>query len=145
MGLQLVDTNVLVYAYDRSEPEKSLSAEKVFDNLARQGSLVLSTQVLAEFFVIVTRRIVAPIPVEQAVRSVGRYLSGFPVLPVTGPIVREALRGVTQHGLSYWDAQLWATARLNQIEIIVTEDVPGHQEIEGVRYLDPFRDFHDPA
>ena len=53
----LVDTNVLVCAYDRSEPEKQNCALQVLDRLATSGLGVLTSQVLAEFFVAVTRRI----------------------------------------------------------------------------------------
>ncbi len=136
--LSLVDTDLLVYPYDNSEMEKSVIAEQLLDRLARRESLVLSSQVLAEFLVIVTRRIPTPLSVEDAIGSINRYLSGFSVLDVTGPVVREALRGVSQHGLPYWDAQLWATARLNQVEVILTDDTPGQTEIEGVRYVNPF-------
>ncbi len=136
--LTLIDSNVLVYAYDRSEMEKSITARNIIDNLARKGLLVLSSQVLAEFFMAVTRRIPHPLPVGEAARSVLRYAADFPVVPVTGPIIREALRGVTAHGLSYWDAQVWATARLNQIETVITEATPARGELEGVRYVNPF-------
>lgn len=138
-GYVLADTNLLVYAYDRSEPEKSIVARDTIDSLARSGRIVLSTQILAEFFVAVTRRISQPLSLAEASRSVLNYAAGFPVVPVTAPIVREALRGATAYGLSYWDAQVWATARLNQIETIITEDTPSQNEIEGVEYLNPFR------
>jgi predicted nucleic acid-binding protein len=39
---------------------------------------------------------------------------------------------------SYWDAQIWAAARLNQVPVVLTEDLPGQQYIEGVRYKNPF-------
>ncbi len=66
-GRALVDTNVLVYAYDRSEPEKQRRALEVLDRLAVG---VLSTQVLAEFFVAVTRKIPAPLSAEEAYERV---------------------------------------------------------------------------
>lgn len=53
-----VDTNVLVYAYDRSEPEKQKRALEVLDHLAIYRIGIISTQILAEFFVSVTRKIV---------------------------------------------------------------------------------------
>ncbi len=50
----------------------------------------------------------------------------------------EALRGVDAHRLSFWDALIWAVARLNQVPIVLTEDLPGGQTwIDGVRYLNP--------
>src|SRR5439155_1039861 len=55
-----------------------------------------------------------------------------PVLSVTPLIVLEAARGARDHGLNYWDAQLWATARLNQIPLILTEDFAHGRVLEGV-------------
>ncbi len=53
-------------------------------------------------------------------------------------IVLEATRGTEEHQLHYWDAQLWATAKLNQIDLILTEDLPSAPLIEGVQFLNPF-------
>jgi len=61
-----VDTNVLVYAYDRSDPEKQRRALQVLDRLAITGAGMISAQVLSEFFVAVTRKIVAPLSVDEA-------------------------------------------------------------------------------
>ena len=42
----------------------------------------------------------------------------FPLLPLTGPVVLEALRGVGEHMLSYYEAQIWAVARLGQVGVV---------------------------
>lgn len=62
----LVDTNVLVYAYDRSEPERQQRAFEVLDRLSMSNAGVFSTQVFSEFFVAVTRKIATPLPVPDA-------------------------------------------------------------------------------
>jgi len=134
----LVDTNVLVYAYARSEPEKQRRALEVLDRLAVSGTGVVSTQVLAEFFVAVTRKIAAPLSVAEAYERVQNYLQSWTVLDVTGMVVLEAARGVRDHQFSFWDAQIWATAHLNQIPVIFSEDFSAGQVIEGVRFVNPF-------
>ena len=53
-------------------------------------------------------------------------------------IVLEAARGVLDHNMSYYDAQVWASARLNQIPIIFSEDFNDGSVIEGVRFVNPF-------
>jgi predicted nucleic acid-binding protein len=53
-------------------------------------------------------------------------------------VVLEAGRGVRDHQFSYYDAQVWATARLNQVPIIFSEDFSAGSIIEGVRFVDPF-------
>ncbi len=134
----LVDTNVLVYAYDRSEPVKQPRAIEILDTLAMSARGVLTTQVLAEFFVIATSRIREPLSIVVAREQVIAFCDGWPVLDVTPMVIREALRGVQDYQLHYWDAQLWASAKLNQIPIIATEDLPSADSIEGVRFIDPF-------
>jgi predicted nucleic acid-binding protein len=137
-GKAFIDTNVLVYAYDRSEPEKQQRALEVLDRLAVSGAGVISTQVLAEFFVAVTHKIAAPLSTVEAYERVKNYLQSWTVVDLTGMIVLEAVRGVRDHQFNYWDAQIWATARLNQIPVVFTEDFNVGQVTEGVRFVNPF-------
>jgi len=135
-----VDTNILVCAYDCSEPEKQKRALEVLDYLAMRRAGVISTQVLAEYFVAVTRKITAPLSVSEATERVRNYLQSWTVTDVTAMIVLEATRGVRDHQFSFWDAQIWATARLNQIPLILSEDFRAGVTTEGVRFQDPFAD-----
>jgi predicted nucleic acid-binding protein len=134
----LVDTNVLVYAYDRSDPWKQRRALEVLDLLATTRVGVLSTQVLAEFFVATTRKIAAPLSLVEAYERITNYLGAWTVLDLTGLIVLEAARGVQEHQFNFWDAQIWATARLNQIAIIFSENFAPDAVVQGVRFVNPF-------
>jgi predicted nucleic acid-binding protein len=138
MAAMLIDTNVLVYAYDRAEPEKQRRALEVLDALARSGEGRLSAQVLSEFFVNVTRRIPAPLTIAQAQDRLQHYTRIWPVVPLTSDLVFEAIRGVQQYQLSFWDAQIWAAARLGQVSTVLSEDFSPGAVIEGVRFVDPF-------
>ncbi len=137
-GSVLVDTNVLAYAYDRSEPEKQERALEVLDSLGTRETGVISTQVLAEFFVAVTRKIATPLSVPEAYERVENYLRSWTVLDLTGMIVLEAARGVRAYQFNFWDARIWATAHLNQIPIVLSEDFNTDQVTEGVRFVNPF-------
>ncbi len=107
-----------------------------------QPIAALSTQVLGEFFVTVTRKIPTPLSDEQAERSVANYIQSWTVFQVTSFVTLEAIRGVRQHALPFYDALIWAVARLNQVPLILTEDGQHDRVIEGVRYANPFhRDF----
>jgi predicted nucleic acid-binding protein len=138
MAATMIDTNVLVYAYDRAEPEKQRRALAVLDELARSGEGVLSAQVLSEFFVTVTRKIAAPLTAAQAQERLRHYTEIWPVVPVTAQIVLEAIRGVREYQLSFWDAQIWAAARLSQVPVVLSEDFNPGAVIEGVQFIDPF-------
>ncbi len=137
-GKVLIDTNVLVYAYDRAEAIKQAQARQVLGELAKQRAGFISTQVLTEFYNAVTRRIAAPLTPEQAYERIKNLLMAWPVLDITSLIVLEAARGAYQHQMSVWDAQIWAAARLNQIPVIFSEDFSNGSVIEGIRMVNPF-------
>ena len=138
MPAVLVDTNVLVYAHDRTEYAKQAQAIRVLRHLHALGNGRLSVQSLAEFFSIVTRGPTPRLPMQAAAQQVELLSRGWPVLAVTPLIVLEGVRGVRERNLPYWDAQLWATARLNQIPIIFSEDFNPGAVLDGVRFVNPF-------
>jgi len=136
----LVDTNVLLYAYDQGEPVKQSQAVAVLDRLASMRLGVLTPQVLAEFFVNATRKVQRPLTVEQAYDRIQNYLLSWEILDLSGSIILEAVRGVRTYQMAYWDAQIWASARLHQIPLIFTEDFNVGAVIEGVRFVNPFEE-----
>jgi len=141
----LVDTNLLVYAVDRREPEKRERAREVLRRLGVGGSAALPTQVLSEFSSACLRKL-EPRPDPQTVRrEVERLLLAFPILPLTGPVVLEALRGVREHLLSYYDAQIWAVARLGQVGMVLSEDFNPGAVIDGVLFANPLESTFDLA
>ncbi len=73
------------------------------------------------------------------------YREVFPVLPLTSSMILEAIRGVRDHSFSYFDAQIWAAAKLNQVPVVLSEDFPVGATIEGVTFLNPLSDEVDLA
>ena len=87
-----------------------------------------------------------PRPDPTAVRrEVECLMPAFPLLPLTGPVVLEALRGVGEHMLSYYDAQIWAVARLGQVAVILSEDFNPGAVLDGVSFADPLDPEYDLA
>lgn len=78
---------------------------------------------------------------EEFDREVERLSLAFPVLSLTAMVVMEALRGVREHRFSYYDAQVWAVARLGQVPVVLSEDF--NPFIGGVRFVDPFHPAFD--
>ena len=134
-----LDSNVLVYPYDRREPERGKRALEILHTLATSSGGTVSSQVLGEFFWAITRRLPDPVSATKGVDSVERHARTWRVLDVTLPVVREALRGVRQHSFPYWDSLIWATARLAQIPLVLSEDFSDGSETEGVLFRNPFR------
>lgn len=137
-ALYLLDANVLVYALDTREPEKRERAKEIIRRTALAGSAALPVQALSEFANVCLRKLQPPLEPEEARLEVERLYLAFPVLPLTPLVVGEALRGVRDHSFSYYDAQIWAAARLGQVSSILSEDFNPGAVIEGVRFADPF-------
>jgi len=93
----LVDTNVLVYAYDPTDADKRAQAIAVLEALGRHRLGALSVQILGEFFVTVTRKIPRPLTAAEAERSVINYVRSWVVYDLTALVVLEAVRGLQQH------------------------------------------------
>jgi predicted nucleic acid-binding protein len=134
----MVDTNVLLYAYDRGEPVKQPRSLAVLDRLIMHDLGVLTSQVLAEFFVNATRKLQPPLTIEEAYDRIQNYLLSWKILDITGAIVLEAVRGVRTYQMAYWDAQIWASAKMNQVPVVFSEDFGKGVIIEGVRFVNPF-------
>jgi predicted nucleic acid-binding protein len=79
----------------------------------------------------------------EAEKRLRHYLAACQVVPVTQLISLEALRGTQVHHLQFWDAQIWATARLNQIVDVYSEDFNSGAIVEGVRFTNPLADDFD--
>ena len=74
----------------------------------------------------------------EAVVQVEHWARAFPVYTLTPQIVVTAVRGARDHRLNDYDAQLWATALLNQVPVIFSEDFASGSTLEGVRWVNPF-------
>jgi predicted nucleic acid-binding protein len=136
----LIDTNLLIYLYDFRDPAKHSRSAKVLNELGVSGSGCLSVQSLAEFLSVATRKLAPPLPPEDALNQVESFMRLWPVFDLTPLMVLEAGRGVRDHQLSYYDAQIWASARLNQVPVIFSEDFTDGSMLEGVRFVNPFAD-----
>ena len=131
-----VDTSVLVYAIDTTSPAKQARAQTLLAELA--GSIVISTQVLLEFYVTATRKLARPLSPEDAERRV-QELSGTDVVDVAVPIVRNAIALAREHQLSVWDALIVESARARGCRRLFSEDLQHGREFGTVRVENPFR------
>lgn len=134
----LVDTNILVYAFDLAEAKKRKQAIVVIRELQDSSLGCLSIQCLSEFFNAVTRGRDPKLPIERALQYLQDYLLAFPTYLLTPSVVLEAARGVKNHSLSFYDAQIWASALINDVPLVFSEDFQDGRVIEGVRFVNPF-------
>ena len=134
----VLDTNVLIYFYDHNSPEKQTRAREIVTRLAQTRNGCLSAQTLAEFITATMRKLKPPLSASEALIEASQLAGVFQVFDLTQNIVLEAARGVRDHQFAYYDAQIWAAARLNQVPLIFSEDFQDGQILEGVRFINPF-------
>jgi predicted nucleic acid-binding protein len=132
------DTNLLLYLVDQNEPKKQAQAARVLDHLELQHLGRLGAQNLAEFISVSIRKLRPPLTAAQALDQARLFTSMWPVFDTTSQIVLEATRGVRDYSLSYYNAQIWAAARLNQVPVVFSEDFQDGMILEGVKFVDPF-------
>lgn len=138
-GRIFLDTDVFVYAFDVTDLAKSDLALDLIGRIGAARAGMLSAQVLSEFFNAITRKVRTPLSLAEGRRRAEALMYAWTVVPVSELVVLEAIRGVEQHQLNFWDAQIWAAARLNQAQVILSEDFQDGAVIEGMRVVNPFR------
>ncbi len=141
----LIDSNILVYTLDARETDKRKQAKEIIRRIALSANAVLPAQALSEFSNVCLKKLEPPLAPKQVRREVERLQLAFPVIPLTAPVVMEALRGIAEHQLSYYDAQIWSAARLAQAPVILSEDFGSGVTLEGVSFLNPFDSAFDAA
>ena len=132
-----VDTNVLVYAYDRAAGAKRDLARDLLEALWNEGRGVLSTQVLQEFYVNVRRKTRPPVSQEEARALVADYLVWDPIVN-DGATVLEAIDMGHRYRLSLWDALIVVAARKGDASVLYSEDLNHGQTFGEVQVLNPF-------
>lgn len=138
-GKVFVDTNILIYAYDTSAGDKHLTAARQIAELWKSETGLISTQVLQEFYVNVTRKIAQPLNISVA-RSIIEDMSRWEVVTVEPDTILAAIDLQREHTLSFWDAMIVAAAIAGGSETLLTEDLSHGQTIRGVTIRNPFRD-----
>lgn len=133
-----VDTNVLVYARDASDPQKHRKAFAWMEHLWGTGSGRLSVQVLEEYYVTVTRKLQPGLP-RHAARSEMEDLSAWRPLPVDERVLAAAWVVEDRFGLSFWDALIVGAAGLAGCEHLLSEDLQHGMRLGAVTVVDPFQ------
>lgn len=137
MPAEFVDTNILVYSYDRTAEGKFERARELMERLWDSGEGVLSTQVLEEFYVSVTKKIPQPLKLQKA-REIVTDLGTWKVAVLEVLDVLKASVLSERYGLSFWDGLILAAARKEDAKIVWSEDFNHGQNYDGVTVRNPF-------
>jgi len=136
----IVDTNLLVYAFDNSEPKKQEICRKlvagIFNGISRGA---VTNQVLAEFFQVITRKVDKPIAHEAAATIITAFVESANWIKIDYNSKTVAKAAGTSQGSHFWDALIAETAKENGIYKIHTENVKDFKGIKGIKALSIFK------
>ena len=138
---RLLDTNVLVYAYDASETRRRGIAKALLDDVWNVGGGVVTLQNLSEFFFAVTRKVQKRVPIVDAKTIVADILrsSRWMVIDRNAGTVMKAMDIVEAARAPFWDALIAACMLEHGIEAIVTENEKDFKNIAGITVVNPFK------
>lgn len=131
-----IDTNVLVYADSSDAPAKQGRATALIAQQLREGSGVISTQVLHEFVNAALRKLSLPLSI---IRDRLRVYGRFETINASPAAVSEALDLHALHQISFWDALIVQAARQSGCVQLLTEDLQSNALSGGVRVVNPFQ------
>jgi len=133
-----VDTNILMYAHDAAAGAEHTRARTLIEELWRNRSGVISTQILQELVVNLRRKTAQPLSVKATRDIVADYLS-WHVVVNSGESILEALELEDRYQISFWDALVIQAARASGAAVLYSEDLSDGQMYGSVRVVNPLR------
>jgi predicted nucleic acid-binding protein len=137
MNAVFVDTNVLVYARDASEPHKQRLAAQWVTRLWREQTGRTSMQVLNEYYVTLTRKLKPGLKADEGWDDVMLFLAWTPQI-VDRELLLSAREIERRYGLSWWDSMIVSAARLQECATLLTEDLQDGMIFGSVTVRNPF-------
>jgi predicted nucleic acid-binding protein len=131
-----VDTNILIYAHDRSAGIKHQRARHAIERLWATGQGVLSTQILQELCINLRRKLARPLPVDEVRRLIQDYLS-WEIVANSPEAVLKALEIEVRYKISFWDALVLQAAEESGAAILYSEDLAAGQNYGPVQVMNP--------
>ena len=131
------DTNILVYAFDRGEPAKQVITQELLRREGTTGNIAVSTQVLQEFYVAVTRKLTATLSVTQAYKAVCCFAE-YPLVQVDVALILRAIRRNETERISLWDALIIEAALKAGCKTLLSEDMQAGRGVDGLQIQNPF-------
>lgn len=136
-----IDTNVLIYACDRSDAHRQQIA---LDLIAAATDGVLLWQVACEFVAASRKLAKNGFTTQDAWKRLGEFMDVFPLIPPTAKFLGRAQNLHLLHSISFWDSLILAACVEADVETLYSEDVPGHASLPGLRVVNPFTSTPNP-
>ena len=136
-GRAFFDTNILVYAFDQGIQTKRDVAKRLISEYGSTGNLVLSTQVLQEFYVVTTQKLAQPLAKEMAAEVIND-LAEFPLVQIDKGLINQAMIRHRENSFSFWDCLIVEAALQSGCTLLLTEDMQSGRYIDKLEIRNPF-------
>lgn len=133
-----LDTNVLVYLFDADAPAKQQRAQALLSSSELRAKMILSTQVLQEFYVSVTRKLAIPLDPDTALKAV-QDLAMFSIVQIDTPLILLAIQRSRKATVSFWDALILEAALVSGTTLLYSEDFQDGAVFGKLRIVNPFK------
>ena len=131
-----IDTNILIYAFDKSDPARRATAATVLEQIISSRRAVIPLKVMEEFSEVATRK--GLLDQGALLDVLSKLQVSFLVAETNIDDIFEAVNGKYKYHLQYWDAIIWATAKRTGCTVLLSEDGPTDATIGGVTWVNPF-------
>jgi len=131
------DANVLASLIDADSPDKRKKARSLFQKHVEAGDILLSTQVLQEFYVVVTRKLARPLDAAVAAEAVSSFAE-LPLVQIDSELIVSAIHRSRNNQLSFWDALIVQAAIEGHASTLYSEDMQHGPMQDSLRVINPF-------
>lgn len=138
MSLVFLDSNIFSYAYDVDAKDKYEKAQSIVRSCWEEQSGLISTQVLQEFYITVTKKISQPIPLAKA-RDVLQAYQSWPLFRPDVEDIIAASELQERYKYSFWDSLIIIAAQNLGATLLYSEDMQDAQHIGSLTIVNPFK------
>jgi len=132
-----LDTNIIVYAFDKKDPEKNQTARKLIESLLLDDNFFISSQVILEFINVAYKKIKPPMADDQLYK----FTESFPdkkIILINKDIIQKAIRIRMETQYSIWDSLIISAALSSGCTILYSEDLSHGKIVDGLQICNPF-------
>lgn len=134
-GKLFIDSNVLVYLFSHSEPEKQTTCARLIEHFNASNQLVWSTQVIQEFYQTMTKKFGKdPLKVKEALS----LFQNFELFTNDRAAIENAIDIQVLYRFSFWDSLILSAAQMSKCNYLISEDLQSGQQVKSIKVISPF-------
>lgn len=136
----LIDTTIIVYAYDSSEKEKREKCKSIVSKIFKgESQAYITNQILAELFFVLTKKIENPISKETAEIIIDSIINSphWHILNYSSKTIPQAIQLTKKFNIPFWDSLITATMIENNVFSIITENASDFKKIPMLKVINP--------